>query len=256
MGLRNRDTTNVPLYHRLYSELLDRINSGVYPPGTALPSESKMREEHGVSLITIRRAIHELSLDGLVDSRQGIGSFVRESSRSTVVVNMSSFTSDVATGQLRLVRTLMADDLIPAPSEVADRLRVQPGSMLRHLVRLDCEGGAPLSVDEVFMPPALANEITPEIAASPLFMHLWQEASGISLVKTWYDIRVKLPDAHDQELLQIGSDVQLLVTGELIFDSKDRRSAWIETIYRGDRSRLACTMMLVQKETDKGVIGE
>jgi GntR family transcriptional regulator len=169
---------------------------------------------------------------------------------------MSSFTSDIEAGRLRLVRTLMADDLVPAPTDVAEKLRVQPGSMLRHFVRLDSEGGSPLSVDEVYMPPALANEITPEIAASPLFMHLWQEASGISLVKTYYDIRVKSPDARDQELLQIGPEVHLLVTGELIFDSTDRASAWIETIYRGDRSQLSASMMLVQKQTDRGLIGE
>ena len=106
------------------------------------------------------------------------------------------------------------------------------------------------------MPPALANEITPEIAASPLFMHLWQEASGISLVQTSYDIRVQSPDEEDQELLQIGPGVPLLVTGELIYDSTGRASAWIETCYRGDRSRLSATLMLVQKQTDKGVIGE
>lgn len=255
-SLHQLSAQNVPLYRRLYNELRDRISAEVYPAGTALPSEAKMREEFKVSLITIRRAIHELSLDGLVDSRQGIGSFVREASRGAVVVSMSSFTSDVAEGRLRLIRTLMADDLIPAPSEVADRLKIQMGSMVRHLARLDSEGGTPLSIDEVFMPPAIANEITPSIAASPLFMHQWQEASGISLVQTTYDIRVKAPDERDQEILQIGSEVPLLVTGELIYDSTDRPSAWIETRYRGDRSRLSASMVLVQKETDRGIIGE
>jgi DNA-binding GntR family transcriptional regulator len=240
----------------LYNELRDRISSGVYPPGTALPSEARMREEFGVSLITIRRAIHELSLDGLVDSRQGIGSFVRECGRDSVVVSMSSFTSDVAAGRLRLIRTLMADELVPATSDVADKLNVPTGSMLRHFVRLDSEGEVPLSVDEVFMRPSLANEITPEIAASPLFMHLWQQASGISLVKTNYEIHVKSPDEDDREILQIGAETPILVTAELIFDPSDRPSAWIETRYRGDRSRLSASMTLVQRQTEKGIIGE
>ncbi len=256
MSMLRRAESNAPLYRILYNELRDRINSGVYPPGTALPSETRMCDEFGVSLITVRRAIHELALDGLVDSRHGIGSFVREPAQSEVVVGMSSFTSDIVEGRLRLVRTLMVDNLVPASSQIADKLGVQVGSMLRHLVRVDCEAGAPLSVDEAFIPPSLASTITPEIAASPLFMHIWQESEGLSLVQTHYDIHVQSPDDKDQNMLQIGSDVPLLVTDELVCDSTGRAAIWIETRYRGDRSRLSATMTLVQKETDKGIIGE
>lgn len=255
-ALRHIDDASVPLYRRLYNELRDRISMGVYQPGTALPSEARMREEFAVSLITIRRAIHELSLDGLVDSRQGIGSFVRESGRGSVVVSMSSFTSDIAAGRLRLVRTLMTDELVPAISDVADRLQMPVGTILRHIVRLDSEGDVPLSVDEVYMPPALANEITPEVAASPLFMHLWQQASGISLVQTDYEIRVKQPDEEDRKILQIPAETPVLVTGEVIFDASRRPCAWIETRYRGDRSRLSASMTLVQQQTERGIIGE
>jgi len=250
------ETANVPLYRRLYNDLRDGIISGVYKPGEALPSESRMREKYGVSVITIRRAIHELSLDGLVDIRHGMGSFVSEPVRDNIVVSMSSFTSDVADGRLRLVRTLMVDELAVAHSQIADKLGVPVGSMLRHLVRLDCEGGIPLSIDEAFIPPALANNITTDIAASPLFMHLWQEASGISLVQTQYDISVQLPGEKDQELLRIVPDMPLLVTGELINDSTGRACAWVETRYIGYRSRLSATLTLVQHETDRGVVGE
>lgn len=245
-----------PLYRRLYGELKARIAGGIYRPGTALPSESRMRDEFGVSLITIRRAIHELALDGLVDSRQGIGSFVCDPTQRSLIVGMSSFTSDVVSGRLRLVRTLMSDDLVSAPADAAARLGVQAGSMLRHLIRLDYEGGQPFSVDEAYVPPALGSEVTREIASSPAFMHLWQEASGIRLVKTQCDTWVEVPQERYQEVLKIGSDTPLLVTGELVYDSKDRPALWIVTRYRGDRCRLTGMVMLVQKKTGRGIVGE
>jgi DNA-binding GntR family transcriptional regulator len=142
-----------PLYQEVYEKLAERINGGIYRRGTTLPTECKLRKEFGVSTITVRRALHELALDGLVDSRQGIGNFVRERPRDGVIIELSNFTSSMASGRLRIVRTLLADELIPASAAVAKKLSVQPGSMLRHLVRLDSEGGAALSVDEVFMPP-------------------------------------------------------------------------------------------------------
>lgn len=248
--------TNVPLYRTVYNELLSRIHGEIYPRGAALPSEPKLRDEFGVSLITVRRAIHELVLDGLVDSRQGIGNIVRNPAETPVAVQMSSFTSDVAAGQLRIVRTLMEDRLISASGDIADRLGVQPGSTVRYLMRLDCEGGTPLSLDLVYIPPYAAGDVTTEIAASPLFMHLWQEASKMALVRTQYEIGVEKATDRDQELLQIGPDIPVLVTWELIYDSANRRAAWIISRYRGDRARLSATVTLVQSETEHGIIGE
>jgi GntR family transcriptional regulator len=244
------------LYHQVYEKLSERITSGVYPRGTPLPSENKLRGEFGVSQITIRRAIHELALDGLVVTRQGVGSFVREKARDGVVIGLSNFTSSVAAGRLRLVRTLLTDETIPASVKVADRLGVQRGSMVRHLVRLDMEGRAPVSIDEVFVPPALARRVDAKMAASPLFMHLWQQRTGMKLIRTQYEIAVEKAGRNDQGLLQIGPEVPLLVTGELVLDSAERVAMWIVTRYRADRCRLSGSVLLIQKRTKHGTIGE
>ena len=226
-----------PLYRSVHTELRERIVDGRYAPGAVLPSERRLVEEFSVSLITIRRAMDELVLDGLVERRQGVGSFVRERARG-VVVGMSSFTTDVLTGRLRLVRTLLEDTQVPAAPDVARKLAGQAGSLLRHLVRLDSEGGTPLSVDEVFASPAAAAMITTEMAASPSFLYLWQQKAGLSLRRAEYEVSVQLADASDRALLYAAADTPLLVTAELIFEEGSRPVAWIVTRYRGDRTRL------------------
>lgn len=243
------------LYKKVYSELRDEIASGKYSPGEAIPSERKLGQAFGVSQITIRRAVNDLVLDGLIQKRQGIGNIVRKAVPD-VQVEMSSFTSDVVDGRLRLVRTLLSDELAPVSSEIADKLGVPIGSMLRQLVRLDTEGGLPFSIDKVFIKPSLANHITPEIAASAAFLHLWQLVSKIQLVTTDYQISVQLPDAQDQELLHISPDFPLLVTGELVHDKEHQPCAWIESRYRSDRCRLTGRAYLVQRETEQGIVGE
>ena len=230
-------TTTSPLYRAVHKELRERITSGRYAPGSLVPSERKLIGEFGVSLITVRRAMDELVLDGLVERRQGVGTFVRDTARG-VVVGMSSFTTDVLSGRLRLIRTLLSDRQEPAPADVARRLGVQPGALLRHLSRLDSEGGTPLSVDEVFAPVSAAAGITQQMAASPSFLHLWQKAEGLVLRRTEYEVSVDLPGTEDQARLGAAPDTPLLVTGELMFGEGDRPVAWIVTRYRGDRTRL------------------
>jgi len=233
----------LPLYHTIYHELKQRIASATYAPGAGLPAERRLSEEFGVSLITIRRAMDELILDGLIERRQGVGSFVRERARS-VVVAMSSFTPDVRSGRLRIVRTLLQDDMVIASPEVAAKLSVQPGSALRHLVRLDSEGDSPLSVDEVFIPPALAAAITPEIAASPLFLSLWPEKSGFVLSRTESEISVQIAGKADQALLQVGPDAPLLITDELVLGGDGRPAVRVVTRYRTDRTRLRASFAM------------
>lgn len=244
------------LYQTIYDDLKARITSGFYPMGSIIPSEAQFKKEFGVSTITIRRAVQELVLDGLVEKRQGVGSFVCNRPHETEAVGLSSFTTDVASGRLRIVRTLLADTMISAPIEIAGKLGVQPESLLRRLIRLDITGGEPFSIDRAYIPPDLAVNITHEIAASPLFMHRWQEAAGLQFVKTEYDISVQAAGEYEQTMLKVEVSSPLLVAGELVFDSTERPVLWIESMYNAERCRLNGTVKLIQKKTDHGTIGE
>jgi GntR family transcriptional regulator len=66
----------VPLYQRVRAVLLDRIGSGEYAPGQRLPSEGVLADDLGVHRLTVRRALDELSREGLLRARQGAGTFV------------------------------------------------------------------------------------------------------------------------------------------------------------------------------------
>lgn len=47
------------------------------PPGARLPSNRVLMAEHGASPVTVQKAIRQLSALGLVESRPGVGTFVR-----------------------------------------------------------------------------------------------------------------------------------------------------------------------------------
>jgi GntR family transcriptional repressor for pyruvate dehydrogenase complex len=57
--------------------LLARIESGQIKPGEKLPPEVVLAPEFGVSRTVVREAISRLKQEGLVESRQGSGVFVR-----------------------------------------------------------------------------------------------------------------------------------------------------------------------------------
>ncbi len=65
------------LADQLYGQLLEKIVAGEINEGDKLPSENEISRAFSVSRPVIREALLRLQADGLVYSRQGVGSFVK-----------------------------------------------------------------------------------------------------------------------------------------------------------------------------------
>ncbi|MDI6710714.1 MAG: GntR family transcriptional regulator [Thermoanaerobacterales bacterium] len=66
----------VPLYQQIVEQVRDRIMRGELAPGEPLPSIRELARELVTSVITTKRAYLELEREGLIVTRQGVGSFV------------------------------------------------------------------------------------------------------------------------------------------------------------------------------------
>lgn len=65
-----------PLYMQVQEKIKKRIITGKYPIGTLIPPEPELKSEFKVSIITVRRAVEELAIQGYVEKRSGIGTTV------------------------------------------------------------------------------------------------------------------------------------------------------------------------------------
>ncbi len=111
-------------YLELAQKLRRHIALSKLKPGDRLPTEDELVQEHGLSRITIRRALSLLEKDGLVSRKRKLGTFVTDSSaqpmdlhliRGTVIILMCGEAS-VANGEdhalsnaLRGLERLLAD---------------------------------------------------------------------------------------------------------------------------------------------------
>ena len=78
------------LYIQIYNQLHDAIVSGRFKVGDKLPSEKEICQIFSVSRVPVREALCALELNGLVDSVQGGGVYVRE-----VADTVSDISTDV-----------------------------------------------------------------------------------------------------------------------------------------------------------------
>lgn len=76
MSLNQSFTSSKPLYEQIQSDLIQKIETGVFEEHQRIPSENELSREYGVSRITATKALTELALNGYIYRVQGKGSFV------------------------------------------------------------------------------------------------------------------------------------------------------------------------------------
>src|SRR3954462_14942468 len=75
MNSRRRRTLS---YETVKTSIEQRIAAGGWQPGVRLPSERELVHEFGCARMTVHRALRELEEEGLIERRQGSGSYVAE----------------------------------------------------------------------------------------------------------------------------------------------------------------------------------
>jgi GntR family transcriptional regulator len=69
--------TGQPAYKQVADDLRAQIRTGKLAVGAQLPSIADLMHTYDVSITVVRMALSELRSEGLIDSHQGKGSFVR-----------------------------------------------------------------------------------------------------------------------------------------------------------------------------------
>lgn len=76
-----------PLADQVIATLRHQITSGEWPVGSRIPTESALVEQLGVARNTVREAVRALAHNGLLDIRQGSGTYVLATSELAGVMH-------------------------------------------------------------------------------------------------------------------------------------------------------------------------
>ncbi len=76
IGLNATDN-RLPAYARLRDTLASRIANGEWTADQPIPSEARLAKEYGLSVGTVRKGVDGLVGEGLLERRQGSGTYVK-----------------------------------------------------------------------------------------------------------------------------------------------------------------------------------
>jgi DNA-binding GntR family transcriptional regulator len=112
-------------YMRVAAVLRRLVSSGEVLPGQLPASESELADEHGVSRVTIRKALAQLKSDGVLDSRQGFGWYVIGPPLRQSLRDLTTIQRQIRAAGREPSRELLAFAFRPTPS--SRRVDEHPG---------------------------------------------------------------------------------------------------------------------------------
>jgi GntR family transcriptional regulator len=125
----------LPLYFQLKHSLLREIHDNGLGPGNRLPSEAQIESRYGVSRTTIRQALNELAVEGVIERTQGKGTFVA-SPNITHLPLLTSFTENMLSQGYEPSRRVLVSMVADPPEDIAYRLQLAARRRCRFLRRL------------------------------------------------------------------------------------------------------------------------
>jgi GntR family transcriptional regulator len=138
----------VPLYYQLQEVLKEQIESGVWRPGEALPSEPELARRFGVSRVVVRQALAILEDDRQIERIKGRGTFVAEPKLDARAGGLSRLLVAPRSANV----SIQALDVRVADVEESIRreLRAAPGEDVLRITTLLSVRGVPFSISYSF----------------------------------------------------------------------------------------------------------
>ena len=221
-----------PRYVQLRRRLEQGIVDGILPPNSSLPPERELADITELSRVTVRKAIQELVREGLVEQRQGSGTFVSEAVPRVEqsLTRLSSFTEDMAQrGFETTSKWLERGVFAPTETEI-EALGLGPDEEVARICRLREADGRAMALERA----SLSLEILPNPLEVKTSLYEVLGVHGHRPVRAIQKISAINLGAEDATLLGVVEGAAGLSIERRSFLENGRVAELTRSVYRGD----------------------
>ncbi|HEY0700621.1 MAG TPA: GntR family transcriptional regulator [Micromonospora sp.] len=205
------------------------------PPGSRLPTERAMAEQLGVSRATVREALNRLERDGLVNRRQGDGTYVAEPRVEHDIRFLHGFTAELARRGHRVRSKVLAMGTVRPSARLCEVLGVPGGpDTVIELRRVRSLDGSPVSLETVWLP---ADRCAPLLGVDLNERSLYDSlrAFGIQPVRGHEQLTATVLDDFEAPCLDQRAGAPAFRVERVTCDDADRVVEFVKSILRADR---------------------
>lgn len=214
----------VPLYQQIIDKIKARIESGEYNPGQLLPSEAMFCSEFGVSRVTVRSALSVLIDEGIIVTKHGKGTFVKEHIKQQKSNHFRGFTDFCKENNRSLYTHVLLLEQQPATSKLISILSLQPGEPVVYLRRVRFIDYKPILIEETWLPfGKYAFLLNKDMENRSLYKTIMDETGfdPASNGSNTIELETSIATKEEAEQLNIDEGNPLFVLKETVLDNNE-----------------------------------
>lgn len=230
----------LPKFLQIANHVRDAIIRGDLRPGDEVPSERALAEEWKVSRPTATRALQALRAQGLVESRQGSGSYVRDQLRFNRRARdryLRSRTDRHVYAQGEWAEIVSAR-LVKAPASIAASLGVNAGDRVVKRHRITRDESGPVEVSTSWFTEAVAEQ-APRLLDRVRIREgtlAYVEASTGRRAKNARDqLGARLATKDEIKELELDDGGAVLAVHHIVYDANEQPLEVAEAVYPPNR---------------------
>lgn len=231
----------VPKYLQIANFIKNEIVRGDRKPGEEIPSERQIAVEWNVARPTAAKALNALRIQGLVESRQGSGTYVRDPQAATRAreryQRARKFGRIYATGDYAEIKSAVVVD---APNYVREALGLNENAQVvrRQRVTFSTVHG-PVETSVSWLDAGLLDA-APMLTVSDRIkngtVRYVEESTGRTAAYARDQVAARLATEEEASDLNLsGPDSPVLVYRHTVYDTHDRPLEFAEAVYPPDR---------------------
>lgn len=221
-----------PLYKQLIRRLRGDIATGVYPVNARIPSEQELCDAYDVSRVTVRKALAELTAEGLLVRRQGKGTYVSVPRLCKDLRDVNSFHDACRMRGCVPGTQVIHARMVPAQREDVAAQLCRNGEQVVETLRLRLADGVPVMLETNHFPPEYDFLLRADLSRS---LYATLQERDLEATQAVHEISLRYASPQQAALLQVQPGDALLCLEETIYDQFSRPLHTSVQLIRGDR---------------------
>ncbi|MBK8019973.1 MAG: GntR family transcriptional regulator [Chloroflexi bacterium] len=241
--------SHIPYYVQVKDVLRGRMKDGTWGPGDRLPSEAELCAMFNVSRTVIRQALQDLIHEGLIKRRKGKGSFVAAGKiNEQLFQKLTGFYQDMVEQGLEPVTTVLHQHVVPASSEVAARLELEPETQVLEIVRLRSVQSMPIVLVTTYLPYALAPNLLTQNLTNQSLYALLEARYQLYIARGRRTIQAVLAEGQEAKLLEVSKGAPLFRLDSTSYLTDGTPVEYYYAYHRGDRSQFEVELIRTREQ--------
>lgn len=191
----------VAKFAEIKDHMLTQIEIGAWPEHSRVPSENELAEQFSVSRMTARRALQELTEQGILYRTQGVGSFVAALKSQSSLLEIRNIADEIQSRGHSYRAQLLQLTELPCPAVIASALGLKHQHHVFFSLIVHFEDQVPLQLEARYVNPLqIPDYIQQDFSQITPHLYLSEIAP---LTEAEHTVEAILPDHFTCQHLQL-----------------------------------------------------